>query len=230
MSRLASAEKMQFYPTSLLDVYHICRRLVATGSIRLLDPCAGEGQALAELEAHLKATAKSVTSYAVELDVTRYERCLLRFPNTTLNSDWFQVINSNEAVSLLLANPPYDYEVVSSDDSNKKMRLEWNFLRNAEDKLQPGGVLVFIVPQLVLANKRCANHLAAWYDDINVYSVVDGEFEKFKQVILFGVKRSKRQDPPPQIVARILTAGKKRPKPIDTALMFRRKAGAARQD
>ena len=166
MTRLAAVEKMQFYPTSLLDVYHICKRLVATGNIRLLDPCAGEGTALAELHAHLKSSAKSVTSYAVELDVNRFEQCLLRFPNTTLNSDWFQVVSSNEAVSLLFDNPPYDTEVVASEeDGNKKMRLEWNFLRNAENKLQAGGVHVLIVPQLIFANKRCASHLAAWYDN-----------------------------------------------------------------
>jgi len=219
MTRLASIEKMQFYPTSDPDTRHICQRLVAAaGHVRLLDPCAGKGQALAELQAHLRATAKSVTSYAVELDVARYEQCLLRFPDTAINSDWFQMVTSNDAVSLLFANPPYDYEVVASDeDSNKKMRLEWNFLRNAEDKLQPGGVLVFIVPQQVLANRRCANHLAAWYDDINVYSVVDGEFEKFKQVILFGVKRTKRQDVDKRIVSKILKAGWVRPTPIDAA-------------
>ena len=103
MTRLAAVEKMQFYPTSLLDVYHICKRLVATGNVRLLDPCAGKGTALAELHAHLKSSARSVTSYAVELDVNRFENCLQHFPATTLNSDWFQVVSSNEAVGRKVA-------------------------------------------------------------------------------------------------------------------------------
>ena len=218
MTRLAAVEKMQFYPTSAADIYQICKRLVATGNIRLLDPCSGKGTALAELHAHLKSSAKSVTSYAVELDVNRFEQCLLRFPNTTLNSDWFQVVSSNEAVSLLFDNPPYDTEVVASDeDSNKKMRLEWNFLRNAENKLQAGGVHVLIVPQLIFANKRCASHLAAWYDNINIYSVVPGETDKFNQVIFFGVMRAKRQEPDEETVAMILKTGEVRPISIDTA-------------
>ena len=218
MTQLAAIEKMQYYPTSPADIWHICKRLVtASDNLRLLDPCAGEGSALAELHTHLKSTARNVTSYAVELDGGRHEKCLLRFPNTAINSDWFQMVSSNDAVSLLFANPPYDYEIADSDgDNGKTTRLEWKFLRNAEDKLQLGGVLIFIVPQMVLANKRYASHLASWYDNINVYSVVPGEFDKYNQVILFGIRRAKRRATD-EVVEMLLEAGQMRPMPIDAA-------------
>ena len=146
MSRLASAGKMQYYPTSTPDIACIADRLQAAGKPRLLDPCAGQGDALAVLHEALAQTSQP-DSYAVELDTERARRCRQHFPATTINASWEDVVSSNKAVSLLYLNPPYDYEVVASDkESDKKQRLEWLFLRSAEDKLQPGGVLVFVVP------------------------------------------------------------------------------------
>ena len=42
MSRLASAGKMQYYPTSTPDIACIADRLQPAGKPRLLDPCAGQ--------------------------------------------------------------------------------------------------------------------------------------------------------------------------------------------
>lgn len=216
MARLASAERMQFYPLANQDAEYIAQRLRATGAVRLLDPCAGEGEALYYLHRALAQDA-TVYSYAVELDQFRAEQCAKLPGITTLNSDWQQIVSSNKAIGLLYENPPYDEEAVAVDKEHRKSRMEWTFLKNTEDKLQDGGVLVYVVPMLILAKRSIAEHLAACFDNINIYSVAGDEFYRFKQVILFATKRAKRKEADAATVAMIMQAGAERPIPIDAA-------------
>ncbi len=95
MSRLASAGKMQYYPTSTPDIACIAERLQAAGKPRLLDPCAGQGDALAVLHEALARTSQPA-SYAVELDTERARRCRQHFPATTINASWEDVVSSNK--------------------------------------------------------------------------------------------------------------------------------------
>lgn len=67
------------------------------------------------------------------------------------------------AFSLLYLNPPYDWDAVEQEEqednetpSSRKNRLEYNFLRESYSKLQPGGVLVYVIPHKILGVERRA--------------------------------------------------------------------------
>jgi hypothetical protein len=190
--RLAGQEKMGYYPTPLSQVTLIASWLgVEPGKpVRLLDPCVGEGEALAALAQALMQQGARVETWGVELSPGRAEKaaaCLDR----VLPTAWEQAHLREDAVSLLFENPPYDHEGIG--DSR---RQEWTFLKTSTPALMPGGVLVYIVPEYVLRRHRdILRHLAGWYRDIRVFQFTPEEYESFRQVVLVGVKREAYHHP-----------------------------------
>src|SRR4051794_5924238 len=79
MSRLESKAKLLYYPTPPCIVDTIVRSLTIArryGVVRLLDPCAGTGEALARLTEHLRdqlptSHAVTLTTYGIEPEITR---------------------------------------------------------------------------------------------------------------------------------------------------------------
>jgi hypothetical protein len=92
----------------------------------------------------------------------------------------FTVRLANGAFSLLWLNPPYD-----ADD--EKRRLEHAFLTGLSRALCPGGVLVFLVPQVRLAVS--ARYLAAHYAGLRAYRFPDPEYGAFRQMALLATRR-----------------------------------------
>ena len=110
--RLAGQAKGGFYPTPPAVVERVARMIAPRerhGVSRLLDPCCGEGAALAQLGERLRLDSASVETYAIELHRERHEaaRAVL---DHTLCSDTFQVTMANAGFDLLWLNPPYDYD------------------------------------------------------------------------------------------------------------------------
>ncbi|MGB4868507.1 MAG: DUF6094 domain-containing protein, partial [Candidatus Promineifilaceae bacterium] len=73
------------------------------------------------------------------------------------------------------------------DQSNG--RAEYQFLWRTRPYLQPGGLLVYVVPRHILRSRKLAGYLTAHFQDIRVYRFPDGEYERFRQIVLFGVHR-----------------------------------------
>ncbi|MBN1179936.1 MAG: hypothetical protein JXD18_12045, partial [Anaerolineae bacterium] len=190
--RLAGQEKMGYYPTPISQVALVASWLgVEPGKpVRLLDPCVGEGEALAALARALVQQGARVETWGVELSPGRAEKaaaCLDR----VLPTAWEQAHVADGAVSLAWSNPPYDNEGLG--DSR---RQEWTFLKTSTPALMPGGVLVYIVPEYVLRRHRdILRHLAGWYRDIRVFQFTPEEYEAFSQVALVGVKREAYHHP-----------------------------------
>src|SRR5207237_6257838 len=90
-------------------------------------------------------------------------------------------------VSIHFLNPPYD------EHDGAGRRLELHFLRETEDWLMPGGVLVYIVPQHRLS-EHIARRLSSGFEQIEVYRFPDGEYERFRQVVIFPVRRAQRRE------------------------------------
>lgn len=143
--------------------------------VRLLDPCAGEGIAASELAQVLEAQ-----SYGIELSADRAPACRERL-GEVIQGSAFNTRIAHEAFGFMLLNPPYD----SSGD--EKRRLEHAFLTHMTRGLCPNGVLVLIVPQRRLGIS--ARYLSNQYNDITAYRFPDPEFEAFRQVVLFGVRK-----------------------------------------
>ncbi len=195
MTRLANVEVAGYFrtPPSVTDL--ILTHITAPHNGRILDPCAGKGTALVTL-----AEAMNLRPFGVELHEERAQeaRSLVqklavrqltqsrsaKLPDQTriLHDSYLNLITSKNGCNLLYLNPPYDW------DSEDK-RLEYQFLWKTRPWLQPGGLLVYIVPRHILKMRKAAKYIVSHYDQVRVYRFPDGEYERFKQIVLFGVRR-----------------------------------------
>jgi hypothetical protein len=92
-----------------------------------------------------------------------------------------------ESVSLLYLNPPYDFEWGEGHHA----RMEKIFLDHCFRWLKPGGVLVFVLPGPQLC--ACDRLLASQFRDKRVYRLSAADCAKYRQVVVFGVRRSRRE-------------------------------------
>lgn len=160
----------------------------------LLDPCAGEGEALFALrQAWLPPDGAGCDFhvYGCELELSRFaklearSRGAGRTHDTHLeNGDAFSLSIRTDArcpgVSVLYLNPPYDTD-------KEHGRLEERWLARFTAALRPGGVLIFVVPYYALA--ASAATLGRFYEEIQVCQFPAAHFVEFKQVILFARRR-----------------------------------------
>ncbi len=183
MARLINAEVMGFFATPPEVTARIARWLrppPGQRMWRLLDPCCGEGVAAAQLAAALGGEAQT---WGVELSPRRAE-VAGRALNRVLNTAWQSTRISRASVSLLWLNPPYDHDL----DGNHK-RLEIEFLRTTLSSLVMDGILVYIVPQHLLGYRDVDRLLAGHFADIVVRRFPDGEYERFKQVVVLARRK-----------------------------------------
>ena len=182
-----------YYPTDETTLERTLQALAPspTGKMRIFDPCAGEGVALAEA-AHFLGRDRADT-FAVEYDQERAEHCRTLL-DRVLHSDLMDTMISRQAFGLLWLNPPYgdlvsDHSGASQYQGSGRRRLEKMFYQRALPLLQYGGVLVFIVPHYVLDDELCS-WLCNHFTELRIYSAAD---PTFKQVVIFGI-RIRRQD------------------------------------
>ena len=120
--------KNGYYPTDEVTLERTLQALspASTGPMRILDPCAGEGVALAEA-AHTLGRER-VQACAVEYDRERAEhaRGLL---DRVLQGDLMDTIVTRQAFGLLWLNPPYgdlvaDHSGATQYQGSGRRRLE----------------------------------------------------------------------------------------------------------
>jgi hypothetical protein len=58
-----------------------------------------------------------------------------------------------------------------------------------------GGTLAFVIPQRILNLAEIARYLASQYDRLTILRFPDGEYERFKQVLLLAIRREKHNVP-----------------------------------
>lgn len=198
MPRPASVEVGGFYafPPHLLPALSRLLRAESTGtygnhSLVLLDPCAGEGVAVAALARQIAADADPnlrATVIACELEAGRAAALrgqlvgrLPRVTATVLHADAFTLVPASRAspgAHALYLNPPYGFDRAHG-------RLEHRWLARFTPLLLPGeGVLLFVVPHHALS--ASADYLARHYDDVACYRLPDPDFAAFRQVVLIG--------------------------------------------
>ncbi|SEB32947.1 class I SAM-dependent methyltransferase [Pseudomonas marginalis] len=182
-----------YYPTDETTLELTLQALApsSTGKMRIFDPCAGEGVALAET-AHVLGRDR-VETYAVEYDQERANHCKTLL-DRVLHSDLMDTMISRQAFGLLWLNPPYgdlvaDHAGASQYQGKGRRRLEKMFYQRTLPLLQYGGVLVLIVPHYVLDDELCS-WLCNHFTELRIYNAAD---PTFKQVVIFGI-RIRRQD------------------------------------
>lgn len=183
MARLASMEKMGYYPTPDKTLESIKDKILCEDNSTSLDPCCGTGEALKKLEEYYNYTF----SYGIELDGNRYNDARITLNTAICGSIFETIIKPLECFSLLFLNPPYDWE--------KGERMEYIFLKESFRWLQREGLLIYIIPEyILLSNSKIISFLKRRFKDIKIYRVAEEDYPAFKQIVLFGIKREKETE------------------------------------
>ncbi|MXY85241.1 MAG: methyltransferase [Gemmatimonadales bacterium] len=185
--RLQAQAKGGYYPTPPRVVEMIASlaqaRTMTRGehTLRILDPCCGAGDALAQLAACIeRPDGALVETYGVELHAERAKEAEERLDHA-LGTDLFQTAIANGAFGMLFLNPPYD------QDAGDDRRTEQSFLRQTTRYLAVGGLLVFVVPLQRL--RESERYLASHYARLRVWNFPDPEREAFGQVVVTGTRK-----------------------------------------
>lgn len=191
--RLArNVAKNGYFPTDEPTLERALAALAPTdGPMCILDPCAGEGVAIAEA-AHALGR-EQVSAFAVEYDAER-ARHARTMVDHCIHCDLMDTLISRQSFGLLWLNPPYGD---LSNDANGNIgyqgqgraRLEKLFYQRSLPLLQYGGVLVFIVPSYVL-DAELVGWLTRHFAGLRIYRAVETQF---KQVVIFG-RRARQRD------------------------------------
>lgn len=190
-SRLANNfAKNGYYPTDELTLGRILQALDSTAvQTTILDPCCGEGVALAELKHHLTSAGTAVSAYGVEYEAERawHAKQLL---DVVAHADIHDMAIKVRQFGALFLNPPYgdlvaDKGSLSDEGGSGRKRLEKLFYRRAHPWLAFDGILILIVPHYVIDGEFAA-WIAKSYADVRVFMAPE---QRFKQLVLLGRKR-----------------------------------------
>ncbi|MGM3182608.1 DUF6094 domain-containing protein [Dickeya oryzae] len=184
--------KNGYYPTDESTLERTLAALAPSDEpMCIIDPCAGEGVAIAEA-AHALGLDHT-RSYAVEYDQERASHARLLVEHC-IHADLMDTIISRQAFGLLWLNPPYgdlsrDANGNIGYEGKGRPRLEKLFYQRTLPLLQYHGILVFIIPFYVL-DQEMVGWLTRHFAELSVFRAVDTQF---KQVVLFG-RRARQHD------------------------------------
>ncbi len=188
--RLSGQAKLGYFPTPDAQLPLISSWLgladVQSNLVRVLDPCCGQGEALARLA---KRLGGKTTTFGIELSPQRAAEAEERL-DQVLNSGFENAVLTEETFSMNFLNPPYDGEEMAGGGE----RMEYTFLSSSTKLLVRGGVLVYIIPEPRISEK-VARHLAGWYEKLRCFRFSGEDYTIFRQVIIFGVRRMVYQQP-----------------------------------
>lgn len=185
--------KAGYFPTDDETLQRIQHFLMpASRPMRLLDPCCGEGAALADIRLGLQERAGedsvSIEALGVEFDKERawHAKTLL---DRVIHADLHDVVVKARSIGLLFLNPPYGFGIsdaanLANADSDKAERLERTFLKKTASFLVEGGVLIYIIPYYAL-DVEIRTFLARNFENLRFFMAPE---QQFKQCVIFGTK------------------------------------------
>ena len=167
LGRLMNRVRMGYYPTDPEHVQMI-KRAVAfpEETVNLIDPCCGEGLALAAL-----AAGENAVTYGVELDETRAEEAQNHLKRVGFGSFFHSRISQG---------PPYL--------SVGSRRMEKAFLADSMRLLVDGGLLIYIIPYYRATPDVC-RVLCENFENLRVFRFTGKEFDRFKQAVFLGTRK-----------------------------------------
>ncbi len=180
--RLAGRERLGFYPLPIAEAKRIRKFLQFPEHLcSALDPCIGEGVAFTEI-----THAARALRYGVELDAQR-ATLAQSSADEVIHGNCFDVQCPVESFSLVYLNPPYDFEV----SEEKSQRMERLFLNHVYRWLKRTGVLVMVIPSDYI--RDCSQVLSFQFKDVHIYRLTEPESVKYKQVVVFGARRTRQE-------------------------------------
>jgi hypothetical protein len=177
--------KNGYYPTDGETIQRVLNSLVAceTGTLRMLDPCCGEGVALAETK-HSLGSDRCI-AYGIEYNEERawngkelLDHCI--------HGDIHDCVMGARSFGFLWLNPPYGETIANRRGFQEKTdRLEKLFYRKCHGLLQYGGVMALIIPHYSL-DKELSTMIARHFHTVRVFAAPE---QRFKQLVVMGVKQ-----------------------------------------
>jgi len=183
IGRLMNNVRMGYYPTQPDHISHMVRGIAFPEGVvtNLLDPCCGCGLALRKL-----ATGNNCMTYGVEMDEDRAEQAQDQLHRVGVGSFFHSTI-SHEAFHLLFLNPPYISVLKEGGGSSRSEKL---FLVESMKHLAIGGLIMYIIP-FYRITADIARILCDNFTDLSVYKFTGKEFDRFRQAVVFGVRRKR---------------------------------------
>jgi hypothetical protein len=176
MAQLAAKEKMGYYPLPESIAHLIRSQLNFQGQgITAIDLFAGCGTALKII------AGDKCTTYGNELNSERYLIAKEKLDHVVHGPAEFVEIDGQ--ASLHYFNPPYDFQAGGGG------RLETSFLEATAKHLVVGGLFIGVVPEYMLANWSFGQELTKTHRSIVVRRFPEPEFQTFKQVIIFAIRK-----------------------------------------
>ena len=180
--RFLGKTRLGFYPLPLSEAKRIRRFILFPDQpSSALDPCVGDGVAFEAITSDAE-----VLRYGIELDAYRAEQARQRIPNI-VQGNTLEVQCTVESFGFLYSNPPYDWTLGPADSP----RTEQAFLSHTYRWLKPGGILLYVIPGDRLA--ECSQILSTHFRDVRVYRLESPECVRYKQVVIIGARRSRRE-------------------------------------
>lgn len=180
MARLAAQANLEYVPTQ-----RRIRELIKTWlsfpekGTTCFDPCCGPGDALLEI------CPDGNFLFGIELHTGRALEAKAKPFVQVLAGPFENSIISNRVFGFVLLNPPYDWVAEGGP------RWEEVFLGRVVQYMAPKGVLCYIVP-ITLFNYRGQEVLKTLlenFTDIRIYKYPEPEFQEYKQLVIYGVKK-----------------------------------------
>lgn len=169
-----------------------CAEMIATyieapRGARLVDPCAGEGRAIADMAVRLGVHRKAV--YLNELHDGRAAACKAVSDNV-LSCDTLKSLQASTGMfTLAYLNPPFGNDGAEEGGG----RLEPKFFRRVVEEgrwVAVGGAVVIVTPQDILQRQESLNFLARCLDVLHL-AVLPEPIRAYREVIVFTVVRDK---------------------------------------
>lgn len=202
MARPASIALGGYFSTPPDQLHLVLELLTTTADMQevnrtrctILDPCAGQGHAVAQITTHILSKHRGIkaTIYACELEKERHQAIIPTIlaggfgssvSTDILYGDAFHVEASKNSihtaslgVDILFLNPPYTNGVD-----------ERAFLERFTPFMRDTGILIYIVPFSVV--HKTADFLATWFDRVEVRRFTDDAYSAFKQCVVIARKK-----------------------------------------
>ena len=181
MARLMSQVKGGYYAAAPEAVAAVLERLRPPdyGECLILDPCAGEGQALLQLAEGLHAVP-----YGIELSEDRAAVVRESLPEgqALAPADFLRCAISYRSFSFIWCNPPYDYA------TGEEGRVESQFLERAVHLLADNGVLALVCPEDVASSFQTVDFFQERFCEISAMPFPQ-QVRKYNETIVLGQKR-----------------------------------------
>jgi Uncharacterised methyltransferase family (DUF6094) len=184
MSHVGNKIRAGFFATPKLQGEYIRKVLSFLGDCSVLDPTCGEGEVLYQITENQEP---SITTYGVELDKQRASKAN-ELLNHCINAPIESMVISNDSFGLLYLNPPYDFAIKGAEDDSADRKEFLELVRNTR-YLQPGGVMVYVIPSYRFADAKIARFLATNFEQVGIMKFSEEDYDDFRQCIFIGHKK-----------------------------------------